>query len=49
MIINLKNEKVKSFRMQEEFGPKKELNLDEQVCGSQQQIVSKGHKKVFPW
>ena len=42
-----KNEKIKSFRKQEEFGPKKRIKPWRTSTKSQQQIVPKGHKKGF--
>ena len=40
-------DKVKSFRMQEEYGPKKRIKPWRTSTKSQQQICPKGHKKGF--
>ncbi len=41
------NDKIKSFRIQEEFGHKKRIKPWRTSTKSQQQIVPKGHKKGF--
>lgn len=42
-----KNERINSFRKQEEFGPKKRIKPWRTSTKSQQQIVPRGHKKGF--
>jgi len=42
-----RNNHVKSFRQQKEFGPKKRIKPWRTSTKSQQQIAPKGHKKGF--